>query len=936
MRLFFFCFLINFGLSQPKLSSFFQNSKNNYIGEIGSIFQDSDDIIWFTHGSRISRLTNNGYTDFEHINKDLTVSGTLHSILEDKKKRLWFGSHSSGIYILNKQNRSLTHIHDNSFNKLSGNKTRDLLLVNDSTIWVATNGAINQVNTNTLEISKLKFSELENEIYMSVEKKNDSIIWVGTFYSGLFEYNIHTGRKLILELPTNSSKSIMDLAYDKSGSSLYVGMVNGLIHQLNIKKKKISTYVLDRKKGSPIRKIFIDSNIIIVGIDNLKLLYINKKTNKINPFNKINELLPYNTDRILSIGSDRKRNLYLGSLKGLLLTIQKKASLKYDLFLKKHNIRMIKLVKDTIWIGSENQGLYYYNNGKVQKKILSSWPRITPMDMVIDSKDRKYIGTSRNGLLVIEEKGIKHFNVNKTKEINTIFSLELYNSLLLIGTSNGLYQYKYPNYFKKIDFFYPKKIIDIRRIIVNNDNIYLSSGKGVYKINIVEYSYQKLSNKYTYDIKKNKYSFSGSDQNYFEFVQDSIIQTYKLPISPRASIEGKYNNQWVIGGATVLNLSKEHEDTYTIYKDLIQNVSFNNSIEKTESSIYFASSTGLIRVEDQAISSHSSKTYITDIKILGESLNLPLPIKDKTKINLDYNENNIEILFMNTSYSLYKSVQFKYKFHNLDNNWTKLESKRLAFNRLNDGKYVLNLKSTNSEGFWNSDHTRLIININPPFYRSNIAFLLYIVIVLSFFFLYLSRYRAKTKAREYLLLNSLEKEKLRNQIASDLHDEIGGNLTNISFVSQLLQQENRDKLNDKKELKNISSIAQQTSEAIREIVWFVNPENESIEKTLEKIKQTSQMMLGNINYELEISPEIMGIQLDINSNRNIYLVHKEALQNIIKHSNAKAVKVIFKKSHDNLIFKISDNGVGFDLKEKSKGNGLKKSKKKSRFIECKY
>ncbi len=162
---------------------------------------------------------------------------------------------------------------------------------------------------------------------------------------------------------------------------------------------------------------------------------------------------------------------------------------------------------------------------------------------------------------------------------------------------------------------------------------------------------------------------------------------------------------------------------------------------------------------------------------------------------------------------------------------------------------------------------------------------------------------------------------MRNQIASDLHDEVGSSLSSILMLGKMASVEK----NGKDEIINkINSNAAEMIERISDIVWATNPKYDDGKNLNEKISnyimQINQLLKITIN--LNIGSEVAGIKFQMDIRRNVFLIIKEAINNILKHANAKNIVIDIHSSQKKLHLNITDNGSGFDTQHYSDGNGL--------------
>lgn len=176
-----------------------------------------------------------------------------------------------------------------------------------------------------------------------------------------------------------------------------------------------------------------------------------------------------------------------------------------------------------------------------------------------------------------------------------------------------------------------------------------------------------------------------------------------------------------------------------------------------------------------------------------------------------------------------------------------------------------------------------------------------------------------------------EKALMRNRIAADLHDEIGSNLSGIAMASQILKR--KGQLDDwsREELTDIAATAIRTADMMRDIVWFINPEHDTLDDLVMKMKEAAGLLLNGMEYEV-VGFEKLKRRLTPEVRRNIYLIYKEALNNIAKHARAQRVQVRAREGDGRLNLEIHDDGVGFFEGEVRQSEGLKNMRRRAAHI----
>lgn len=179
--------------------------------------------------------------------------------------------------------------------------------------------------------------------------------------------------------------------------------------------------------------------------------------------------------------------------------------------------------------------------------------------------------------------------------------------------------------------------------------------------------------------------------------------------------------------------------------------------------------------------------------------------------------------------------------------------------------------------------------------------------------------------RLYRLRSQIRLEKIRNEIAADLHDDVGSTLGNISFLTELAKMKYARNPDDVLPiLEKILTDSQEMIQTLRGMVWTINPDNDRAVDFVEKIRAFADSMLGSRHIELRFKNELGPDRtLSIEQQRNLFLVLKELVHNCAKHSGATQVILIFKEHQNCLWMKMTDSGQGFDPSRAAEGNGLR-------------
>jgi len=249
-----------------------------------------------------------------------------------------------------------------------------------------------------------------------------------------------------------------------------------------------------------------------------------------------------------------------------------------------------------------------------------------------------------------------------------------------------------------------------------------------------------------------------------------------------------------------------------------------------------------------------------------------------------------------------------------DTTWSKPENLHEAFYAsLSPGKYEFEVRTIG----WNGElgtPAALLFRIKAPFWNQW-WFYLVCVAMIALFFYSLYRYRISQLVRL---------QKVRNRIATDLHDDIGSTLTNISILSELGNKNLSQPEKAQPFLVRISEEVQASSQAMDDIIWSVNSHNDSLPETMARMRRFAAELFDNTNVNCHLQLDERGHRkLSMEQRRDVYLIYKEALNNIHKHAAASNVWIEVFQNQNYLHMHIRDDGKGFDTSFVTHRNGLK-------------
>ncbi len=185
----------------------------------------------------------------------------------------------------------------------------------------------------------------------------------------------------------------------------------------------------------------------------------------------------------------------------------------------------------------------------------------------------------------------------------------------------------------------------------------------------------------------------------------------------------------------------------------------------------------------------------------------------------------------------------------------------------------------------------------------------------------------------------IRQQKIRDEIASNLHDDLAASLSSLTMFSESNRRKaQKENAQNAEIFKRISDKSREILNQVRENVWEMNPRNDQSDEWFDRMIKFANETLESrqIDLELDIDPKIQHQIIPIDIRHDLYLFFKEVVNNIAKHSEANLVKIQILLQHNHFEMKIEDNGKGFNINELQKGNGLINLKKRADNINGKY
>ncbi|GAB2563862.1 two-component regulator propeller domain-containing protein [Spirosoma areae] len=360
------------------------------------------------------------------------------------------------------------------------------------------------------------------------------------------------------------------------------------------------------------------------------------------------------------------------------------------------------------------------------------------------------------------------------------------------------------------------------------------------------------------------------------------------------------------------------------------NVHLGAAFKAGDGTLYFGGKTRIVQFHPHDLRFNPTKppVVLTALRLFDKLL--PGNYNGQT-VTLDHDQNSLTFEFAALNYTSSEKNQYAYQLENFEPNWVYAGTRRsVTYTNLDPGTYTFRVKGSNNDGLWNNAGTFLTLIIQPAWWQTGWfrAMLLLTIAGLIYAF-----YRYRLAQIRHIQL-------LRDQIARDLHDDVGGVLSGISFYSEAASAMHREgRFQDSYHLlQKIADNARTTIERMSDVVWSMRSDTNNALRLAERLESFGHELLAHRNIQLivETEPVLEKFSLSPDVIRNLYLIGKEALHNVAKHSGATEVRLMIWQTGGKISLTVQDNGQGFVSSANGRGNGLDSMMKRAEAIGATY
>ena len=374
--------------------------------------------------------------------------------------------------------------------------------------------------------------------------------------------------------------------------------------------------------------------------------------------------------------------------------------------------------------------------------------------------------------------------------------------------------------------------------------------------------------------------------------------------------------------------------------------------------LWFGSPNGISKLIPTAdVTADPPQVWLSSLRIAGE--NRTVAKLGSAEINAEElapGQNNLQITFFGIDFNTGEPLRYQYMLEGADRDWNPPTSERTVnFSNLSAGNYRFLVRAVSASGLVSKTPAVFSFKLLPPIWARwwFIGGAISLALV-AFFSVY--RYRLAQLKKVNVALDQLQKskeerllelERVRSRIARDLHDDIGSSLAQIAIYSEVAKQKQQGNNGADPTLQSLVNTSKELVDAMSDIVWAINPRKDHLHDLTQRMRHFASEVLSAAEIDLEFqAPESPpDLSLGANIRREVFLIFKENINNIARHSGATRVEIEFLLKQDHLTLRFHDNGRGFDYDSQSQaydwqkargGNGLISMKKRSHELGGEY
>lgn len=313
----------------------------------------------------------------------------------------------------------------------------------------------------------------------------------------------------------------------------------------------------------------------------------------------------------------------------------------------------------------------------------------------------------------------------------------------------------------------------------------------------------------------------------------------------------------------------------------------------------------------------SAPIYLSRVQIAGEELVLPeTGVTSLEQGELSSERNYLLLEYVALSFQGEDNLLYQYMLEGVDKDWsTPTDIRSVNYARLAPGAYRFLVRAIDKDGTTSPTPAVLQFRILFPIWQRWWSLTLAALALVTFAYT-LYRYRVN---------QLLRLERVRMRIATDLHDDIGSSLSQISILSEVARaQVERQDTKATEPLAVIAQTSRELIDSMSDIVWAINPKRDHFLDLVQRMRQfaTDSLTALDIDFDFRAPDGDFNTRLGTDVRREVFLIFKETIHNLTRHSHCSTATIEISLTHNWLSLKVSDDGSGFDVTAESTGYGL--------------
>ena len=880
-------------------------------GPVSVLFEDSHDALWI--GSTDSGLNcwqNNQITTF--TTRDGLPANSITALAEDAAGRLWVGTDAGLMLWQNGQRLPLK-----AAETVKGQRITALFKDRQGRMWVGVKGAgvFQFVNDKFVPLTEDSMEELLKDSHCLLMDQIGRM-WIGA--GGDFVLCHDGDHWHRYRIPRNQARSQVSTLAEESDGTVWAGSAGGGLLQF--------------KDG---KFVAIPAGSGLAG-------------------NLIESLL-----------TDREGRLWLGTDAGLnrlrrksLFTLSQSEGLGFGAAQG-----LAEVTPGVVWVGKPNDGLYRWD-GKSFSRLSTAGlsPHDSQITALLVTRDGFCWVATTNSLLLYKDPigAADEVKVIKSAKSNIISLAEDREGALWLGTRDGKIWQLYEDKWLPQTNFSPTNAITA--IVPDTDGSMWvgTDGNGLYRL--INGSFQHLgkSEGLLSDLIRTLY-LDAQGTLWIGTADEGLSRWHNGRIANFTTREGLPDNNisqileddadrlWLGSSGGIACVNKRRLDELasgkisTVYPQLFGRAEGMLSEEctggfypaglKTKSGLlWFSTLKGVVVINPrvQPTTTLMPNTVLEEVLVDGvpdpmlhvsnpkteQNGQLGKGVSKLETLRITPGKHRVEFRYTGLRFDAPELIRFRYRLEGLDTGWVDAGTRRTAFySYLPAGNYQFHVGACNSDGVWADSKTGLELLVLRHFWQT------WWFITLAGLSLMVSvggAVRIVEKRKLQRRLKHLEQERAleweRTRIAQDLHDEMGAKLCRISFLSEHARRGDLPPNELQDQITSISDASREVLHSLDEIVWAVNPQNDTLEHVASYIGQYAleYFQMTGIQCELDIPAQLPMYPLSSQVRHHLFLATHEAITNILKHSSATHAKISMVSGNGGFEINVSDDGKGFD------------------------